>query len=84
INGIHISGEVHLLNEPTMVVTFGNLRYRMEYARFSRSENYQTRLHRYLQDVLGAQTSQSVLALTPTPSETGGIKVGQWTLTTGT
>lgn len=84
VNGNRISGEVHLLNEAAMTVTFGALRYRAEYARFARSEDYPTRLHHYLHKVLGAQTSQSVLALTPTPSETGGIKVGQWTLTTGT
>jgi hypothetical protein len=33
---------------------------------------------------MGAQVSQSMLALTPTPSETGSVTVGQWTLTAGT
>lgn len=67
-----------------MTVTFRALRYRVEYTRFSRTEKHQNQLQQYLKDSLGTHTSGSVLALTPTPSETGGIKVSQWTLTTGT
>lgn len=33
---------------------------------------------------MGAQVSQPMLALTPTPSETGSITVGQWALIAGT
>ncbi|PHH89073.1 hypothetical protein CDD83_6696 [Cordyceps sp. RAO-2017] len=84
VNGNRVSGQIHLLNEATMTVTFGALRYRAEYARFAHSESYPARLHRYLREVLGSQPSHSMLTLTPTPSESGSIKVGQWTLTTGT
>ncbi|RSL89259.1 hypothetical protein CDV31_015907 [Fusarium ambrosium] len=84
INEKRISGGIHVLNDAVTAVTFGHQRYRVEYARFSRSEAYQDRLYEYLQDVVGTQTSQSTLALTPTPAGNGGIKVGQWTLTTGT
>jgi hypothetical protein len=38
VNGNRISNEIHVLNEAAMAVTFGNLRYRVEYARFSRTE----------------------------------------------
>ncbi|KAJ3453883.1 hypothetical protein MRS44_018515 [Fusarium solani] len=84
INEKRISGGIHVLNDAVTAVTFGRQRYRVEYARFSRSETYQDRLYEYLQDVIGTQTSQSTLALTPTPAENGSIKIGQWTLTTGT
>lgn len=84
LNEKRISRGINLLKDAVIAVTFRRLRYRVKYARFSRSETYQDRLYKYLQDIIGVQTSQSALALTPTPAEQGGIKIGQWTLTTGT
>ncbi|KAJ6436699.1 putative AC transposase [Purpureocillium lavendulum] len=79
-----VSREQHVLNEPSMMVTFGALSYRVQYARFSHSENYRSQLVNYLKEHLKTPITSADLSLTPTPSDMAGIRVGQWHLTTGT
>ncbi|KAI3574108.1 kinase-like domain-containing protein [Fusarium oxysporum f. sp. albedinis] len=83
VNGQTISRQT-VLNQSSAKVAFGSLCYHVQYARGSYSNDYPTRLQRYLDEHLNIQTSLSALALTPTPSESSPITIGQWTISAGT
>ncbi|KAH7308999.1 kinase-like domain-containing protein [Stachybotrys elegans] len=84
INGNRILRTPHVLNEPASIVTFGSLRYRLEYSHFAQTEAYKAHLQTYLQETLGSTADPQLLSLTPTPSDLTAIKIGQWKVTTGT
>ena len=84
VGGEKIDGRTQVLNDTMMSVSFGALTYDVHYTRFAQGAQHRQLLQRYLTSVLGSPTSASILALTPTPSETSSVKVGQWVLTSGT
>ncbi|KAI9155687.1 MAP kinase-interacting serine/threonine-protein kinase 1 [Paramyrothecium foliicola] len=84
INGTRILRRPYILNEPSCVVTFGSLRYRLQYSSFARTPDYRDHLKTYLTDVLGNKADSQFLSLTPTPSEATAIKIGHWSITSGT
>ncbi|KID81806.1 Protein kinase-like domain protein [Metarhizium guizhouense ARSEF 977] len=84
VRGDRIRDGIHLFNDASTLVTFGSLTYRMQYTRFAHSDDHKNLLISYLQTVGGPQSSVSVLAMTPTPSQDNAIKVGQWSLISGT
>lgn len=73
-----------VFNDPTTAIAIGGLSYSAQYARHAYSPDYPAQQREYLQQLLAAHPNPSILALTPTPSNTDSIKIGQWTVTTGT
>ncbi|KAF5638572.1 STE kinase [Fusarium tjaetaba] len=83
VNGDRISGK-RVFNHSSAQLAFGSLCYRIQYARGSYADDYPSRVKRYLDEHLNIATTLLELSLTPTPSESGSITIGQWTIGAGT
>lgn len=81
IDGVPLTlGGIHLLNNYSTRVRFGELAYQLEYTRFAQTPEHSIKLQRYINDIYSLDLSISRLALTPTPSPANSIKVGIWAL----
>ncbi|KAG4291565.1 STE protein kinase [Fusarium proliferatum] len=83
VNGDKISRK-RVFNQSSARLAFGSLCYRIQYARGSYADDYPSRVKDYLNKYLNIPTTLLELSLTPTPSETSPITIGQWTVSAGT
>ncbi|CZR49566.1 uncharacterized protein FPRO_15925 [Fusarium proliferatum ET1] len=83
VNGDKISRK-RVFNQSSARLAFGSLCYRIQYARGSYADDYPSRVKDYLDEHLKIHTSLLELSLTPTPSESNPITIGQWTVSAGT
>ncbi|TWU70493.1 hypothetical protein ED733_000624 [Metarhizium rileyi] len=84
VDGMRLSrGQVHVMNNRSTHLRIGQLAYHVEYAHFAcnkeYSEEYKSKLKIYIQTVLGRAPMEN-FALTPTPSWSTRLTVGQWTI----
>ncbi|KAM5529755.1 hypothetical protein FOXYSP1_17599 [Fusarium oxysporum f. sp. phaseoli] len=83
VNGDKISRK-RVFNQSSARLAFGSLYYRIQYARGSYADDYPSRVKRYLDEYLQIPKTLLELSLTPTPSESSPITIGQWTVSAGT
>ncbi|KAF5637134.1 STE kinase [Fusarium sp. NRRL 52700] len=83
VNGDKITRK-RVFNQSSARLAFGSLCYRIQYARGSYANDYPSRVKRYLDEHLQISTTLRELSLTPTPSESSPIVIGQWTISAGT
>jgi hypothetical protein len=83
VNGDKITRK-RVFNQSSARLAFGSLCYRIQYARGSYADNYPSRVKRYLDEHLQISKTLLELSLTPTPSESSPITIGQWTISAGT
>ncbi|EXK24190.1 STE/STE20 protein kinase [Fusarium oxysporum f. sp. melonis 26406] len=83
VNGDKISRK-RVFNQSSARLAFGSLYYRIQYARGSYADDYPSRVKRYLDEHLQIPKTLLELSLTPTPSESSPITIGQWTVSAGT
>ncbi|PNP61171.1 hypothetical protein FNYG_14088 [Fusarium nygamai] len=83
VNGDKITRK-RVFNQSSARLAFGSLCYRIQYARGSYADDYPSRVKRYLDEHLQISKTLLELSLTPTPSESSPIVIGQWTISAGT
>ncbi|KAF5228719.1 hypothetical protein FANTH_14412 [Fusarium anthophilum] len=83
VNGDKITRK-RVFNQSSARLAFGSLCYRIQYARGSYADDYPSRVKRYLDEHLNIYKTLLELSLTPTPSESSPIVIGQWTISAGT
>ncbi|KAF4494401.1 STE kinase [Fusarium agapanthi] len=83
VNGDKITKK-RVFNQSSARLAFGSLCYRIQYARGSYAADYPSRVKRYLDEHLNISKTLLELSLTPTPSESSPIVIGQWTISAGT
>ncbi|KAF5539773.1 STE kinase [Fusarium napiforme] len=83
VNGDKISKK-RVFNQSSARLALGSLCYRIQYARGSYADDYPSRVKRYLDEHLQISKTLLELSLTPTPSESSPIVIGQWTVSAGT
>ncbi|KAF5608660.1 STE kinase [Fusarium pseudoanthophilum] len=83
VNGDKITKK-RVFNQSSARLAFGSLCYRIRYARGSYANDYPSRVKRYLDEHLQISKTLLELSLTPTPSESSPIVIGQWTISAGT
>ncbi|KAK5991493.1 MAP kinase kinase kinase mkh1-like protein [Cladobotryum mycophilum] len=74
------SGQMHVLNKASTFIRFGDLKYELEYTRFAGTESHKINLRDYI-EAAHSTTNNIDFNLTPTPSHSNNIKIGQWNFT---
>ncbi|KAK2671568.1 Protein kinase domain [Fusarium oxysporum f. sp. vasinfectum] len=71
--------ELRVLNKHTSSIRLGQLKYQIEYTRFSATQEHSEAISEYIGKFYG-HTNPLDISMTPTPALGNTIQIGQWTL----